>query len=222
MARQGDLCADCFNRIAFISAPFCQRCGVPFASEAQAGAARLCPSCAEAPPIFRQARAALRYDAEARRLILPFKHSDRQELAPILAAMMERAGAGLLREAGLLVPVPLHRRRLFQRRYNQAALLAFAVRRRTGHAVGPDVLLRLRQTDALEEKSPGERAQEVAGAFAVRPGREPLVAGKVVLLIDDVLTSGATANGCAEALLRAGARAVDVLAAARVPDPRLR
>ena len=172
--------------------------------------------------MFRQARAALRYDQQGRRLILPLKHGDQVELASILAPMMVRAGAALLERADVLVPVPLHRRRLFQRRYNQAAVLAYAVGSVAGRAVLPDALARTRQTAPLDEKSPEERAREVAGSFQVRPSRMERIAGRTVLLIDDVLTSGATANACAAALLDAGAVAVDVLVAARVPDPRLR
>jgi ComF family protein len=163
----------------------------------------------------------LRYDAHARRLVLPLKHGDHVELAPVLAPMMVRAGAELLRRADLLVPVPLHRKRLFQRKYNQAALLAAGVARVSGLKAQPDLLQRTRRTDPLDEKSPGERAREVAGSIRVRPSRAALVPGRAILLIDDVMTSGSTANVCAMVLLAAGAAAVDVLTAARVPDPRL-
>jgi ComF family protein len=172
--------------------------------------------------MFRQARAALRYDEQARRLILPLKHGDRIELAAILAPMMVRAGATLLQRADLLVPVPLHRSRLFERKYNQAAVLAFAIGRLAHRPVLPDALSRIRRTAPLDDKSPEERAHEVAGAIQVRTARQSNLSGRTVLLIDDVMTSGATANACTAALLGAGAVAVDVLAAARVPDPRLR
>ena len=128
----GLLCAECFRRTGFITEPFCDRCGVPFAASGLGGTHLLCPGCRAAPPVFRHARAALRYDAQGRRLILPFKHADRTEIASALAPHMARAGAALLREADILVPVPLHRARLFHRRYNQAGLLA----RRS--AVSPD------------------------------------------------------------------------------------
>lgn len=218
---EGQLCAACFGQMNFIAGPSCVRCGVPFAMDAQGGADGLCPGCTEHPPVFRQARAALRYDGQARHLILPLKHGDRIELAPVLAPMMVRAGAALLDRADLLVPVPLHRKRLFQRRYNQAALLARAVGRLSRRAVQPDLLQRIRGTSPLDEKSPDERAREVADAFRIRPSRAGMVTGQTILLVDDVMTSGATANACATTLLAAGAAAVDVLAAARVPDPRL-
>jgi ComF family protein len=219
---QGQLCGDCFGRTQFITTPYCVRCGSPFTSAEQAGAEGVCPSCLARPPVFREARAALRYDDQARRLILPLKHGDRVELAAILAPMMLRAGATLLQRAELLVPVPLHRRRLFKRKYNQAALLAVALGRSARKPVAPDGLIRTRVTDPLDHKTPEERTQEVAGSFRVRKTRQQRVRGRTVLLIDDVMTSGATANACATALLEAGAAAVDVLAAARVPDPRLR
>jgi ComF family protein len=218
---QGQLCAECFGRTQFISPPLCARCGVPFGSAEQGGVDLVCPGCRTSPPLFREARGALRYDDQARRLILPLKHGDRVELAAILAPMMARAGAALLRRAEVLVPVPLHRRRLFQRKYNQAALLAFGVGRLTDRPVLADALVRTRRTAPLDEKSPEERAQEVAGSLDVRASRRDRVVGRSVLLIDDVMTSGSTANACSAALLEAGAVAVDVLVAARVPDPRL-
>ncbi len=221
VAVQGDLCPGCFGRTGFISAPMCFRCGVPFASAEQGGDEGLCPGCRQRPPLFRQARAALRYDQQGRRLILPLKHGDRLDLAPILAPMMTRAGYHLLERADVIVPVPLHRRRLFHRKYNQAAVLAFAIGRLGGKPVLPDALQRTRRTAPLDDKTPEVRAREVAGSLKVRPSRAGGVAGRAILLIDDVMTSGATANACAEALLAAGAGAVDVLVAARVPDPRL-
>jgi ComF family protein len=219
---QHRLCAECFRATAFITEPMCASCGVPFATTAQLSIDRLCPRCELAPPRWRRARAALRYDAQTQRLILPLKHADRPELARSLAPMMARAGNALLREAELLVPVPLHRARLAQRRYNQAALLAAALAHRTGRPALLDALSRLHPTPPLGELSAAERRRLLEGAFAVRPRHADRIAGRQVLLVDDVLTSGATADACAAALLAAGARAVDVLAAARVPDPRLR
>ena len=216
----GLLCAECFRRTGFITEPFCDRCGVPFAA-GLGGAEHLCPGCRATPPVFGRARAALRYDAPARRLILPFKHADRPEIAAALAPLMARAGADLLGENDLLVPVPLHRARLFHRRYNQAGLLASAVARIVGRPCLLDGMRRRRAPASLGGKSAAERTAELAGVFQVRPSRARRLAGRRVLLIDDVLTSGATANACAAALLAAGVASVDVLAAARVPDPRL-
>jgi ComF family protein len=214
------LCPECFRGTGFVTAPCCEVCGVPFAASSGLGPDRLCARCRATPPTFDRARAALRYDAAARRLILPLKHADRTELAAALAPMMARAGAGLLYEADILVPVPLHRRRLFSRRYNQAALLARALVHISDRPALLDALIRRRPTAALGGKSAEERLAEMAGAFAVRPSRAGRIAGGRVLLVDDVLTSGATANACASALKSAGATWVGVLAAARVPDPR--
>ncbi len=218
----GRFCTDCFARTGFVTEPCCRRCGVPFAHAAQGGPEKLCPSCRERPPPWGRARAALRYDTQAKRIVLPLKYGDRTEYAAALAPLMARAGAVLLRGADLLVPVPLHRRRLIQRRYNQAALLARAVGRLANKPPLPDALRRTRVTISLGDLSAEERARVVDDAFEVRPNRAAQVAGRRVLLIDDVLTSGATCGACTRALLAAGATAVDVLVAARVPDPRLR
>lgn len=221
VAAQGLLCAECFCHIDFITEPYCTCCGVPFATTAQADGHGLCPTCGASPPLFHRARAALRYTRLGRQLILPLKHADRIELAAMLAAPMARAGSQLLRSADVLLPVPLHRRRLFLRRYNQAALLAKAIGRIAGIATVLDGLVRKQATPPLGDKSAAERAETVRGAFAVRPGRSTRLTGRSVVLVDDVMTSGATANACAAVLLDAGVAQVDVLVAARVPDPRL-
>ena len=217
----GGMCAECYAATSFITEPCCVACGVPFNRAADGGPDRLCPACRLAPPSWERARAALRYDKQAKRLILPLKYHDRVDLADALAPMMLRAGAVLLREADLLVPVPLHRRRLMSRRYNQAALLARAVGRLAGRPMLPHALRRTRVTQSLGELSAAARASMVEGAFVVRPHLARHLAGRRVLLVDDVLTSGATCGACATALLAAGASAVDVLAAARVPSPFL-
>lgn len=217
----GRFCPDCFRLTAFVTEPFCVRCGVPFAHAGQAGPDRLCHTCRVHPPEFDCARAALRYDHQATRLLLPFKHGDRTEAASALGRLMARSGADLLQRADLLVPVPLHHHRLISRRYNQAALLALALARIAKRSVAPDALRRVRATAALGDRSATERIVILDGAIAVRPSRAGRIAGCRILLVDDVMTSGATANECARALRAAGARAVEVLVAARVPDPRL-
>jgi ComF family protein len=222
---QGTLCPACFGGLSVLTPPFCARCGVPFRHAGQGAApgeaATLCPACRAHPPAYDAARAALRYDEGAKRLILPFKHADRTDLAAPLADHMARAGAELLARADLLTPVPLHWRRLVARRYNQAALLGSRLAREAGKPFLPDLLRRTRATPSLEHRGAAERALLVDGVFAVAPGQLPRIAGRRVLLVDDVMTSGATAEACARALLAAGAGGVDVLAAARVPDPRL-
>jgi ComF family protein len=214
------MCASCYQGLSFITAPFCAACGVPFphgVTEPEA----LCPSCEAVRPSFEEARAALRYDAGAKKLVLPLKYADRLELAAVLAPHMARAGRALLARADLLVPVPLHPSRLRARRYNQAALLARALGRLSDREVLVDGLIRVVKTRPLGELGAEERALMVRDAFAVNRRRAALLAGRRVLLVDDVMTSGATAGGCADVLLAAGVAGVDVLAAARVPDPRL-
>jgi ComF family protein len=203
----GVLCGACWQRITFIAPPFCQRCGLPFPHEAEG----LCAACIAAPPHYDRARAVFRYDAESRSLVIAFKHADKTHTAPAYGAWMRRAGAALLEEADLLVPVPLHWMRLFRRRYNQAALLAYAIDRRK---VAPDLLIRRRPTPSQGHLGRLARARNVAGAFALRRGAS--VEGKRIVLIDDVMTTGATVGECARVLRRAGAARIDVLTLARV------
>lgn len=216
----GQFCAACFAEAHFIAPPLCECCGVPFEAAGQGGALGLCGDCREHAPPWGRARAALAYDGLGRRLVLPFKYADRPETAPPLAALMARAGAALLAEAEAIVPVPLHRRRLFERRYNQAAVLARALARGHGVPALLDALVRTRRTAPLGDMGRAARAAEVAKAFAVRTARKPALQGKRVLLVDDVLTTGATAGACAASLLAAGAASVDVLVLARAGEPR--
>ena len=212
----GQFCPSCFGQTHLITAPYCLRCGVPFEAVDQGGVSGECMECRADPPPWGAARAALRYDDQARRILLPFKYGDRVETARALAPLMARAGAELLGEADWLVPVPLHRRRLIARRYNQSALLARGLARLGGKQTILDALQRVRSTRPLAVMSPARRAAELEGAIRVRPARRDAVRDARVLLIDDVLTSGATARSCVRALLEAGAARVDVLAAARV------
>lgn len=212
----GRFCAACFRAVAFIGAPCCDACGIGFAYARQAQHG-LCPECAVVRPVWRHGRAALSYDGPAVKLLLAFKHGDRPEHARALGAMMARAGAGLLAGADLLVPVPLHRARLRRRRYNQAAMLCHALTRLGGPATLPDALRRTRATDSLGHLGAFARTAALQGAIAARPSRGASLRGRRVVLVDDVLTTGATATACAEALLAAGVASVDVLVAARVP-----
>ncbi|KAA0676794.1 ComF family protein [Roseomonas genomospecies 6] len=212
--RQGGLCAACWTGLTFIAPPFCAGCGTPFdfALEGE----HLCGACIAEPPVYARARAVLAYDDGSRPLVLGFKHGDRIHAADAYGAWLARAGAELLAEADLLAPVPLHRLRLFRRRYNQAALLARAAGRQAGCPVLPDLLIRRRATPSQGGLDRSGRRRNVKGAFAVRPGLEPRVAGKRIVLVDDVLTTGATLSECARVLLRAGAERVDALTLARV------
>ena len=171
------------------------------------------------PPAYNRARAAVRYDDVARKLVHGLKYGDRMDLAPMIGRWMIRAGHELLGDADALVPVPLHWRRLWTRRFNQSAALAEHIARESGIAVTHAALKRVKATAQQVGLSRKDRATNVQGAFKVAPDARPEVAGRRLILIDDVLTSGATSDACARALLRAGAAQVDVLVFARVVDP---
>ena len=206
------LSAEAWTRIHFIEAPLCDGCGIPF--EYELGAR--CAACESQPRAFDRARAACLYDESSRDLILQFKHADRTDLTPLFCAWLRRAAPDLIAEADVVAPVPLHRGRLFHRRYNQAAEIARPLARAAGVDYLPDVLRRVRDTGSQGGKSGSGRLRNVQGAFKVPERLRPLIAGKRVLLIDDVFTTGATAEACAKALKRAGATAVDVAVIARV------
>lgn len=217
VAGDGALCPPCWGRLAFIAAPHCARCGLPFAFEVAPDA--WCGDCVRGEPIFGRARAALHYDDASRPLVLAFKHGDGTHAAPALGRWMAQAAGDLARDAELVVPVPLHRWRLFRRRYNQSALLASALARLVDRPVAVDILLRRRRTPSQGGLSRAGRIANVRGAFAVS-GRGPdAVTGRHVLLVDDVMTTGATLSECARVLRRAGAAEVDVVTLARVVRP---
>jgi len=221
VATPGTLCAACWQGFSFISPPYCARCAAPFSHDP--GEDALCGACLARPPRYRRARAALVYDQRSRRLVLPFKHGDRTDIARACGGWMARAGAGLLAEADLVAPVPLHWRRLFSRRYNQAQLLARvavrAARLASPPRLAPDLLRRRRWTGSQTGLRAEERRGNVRQAFDVHPRWAGELSGKSVLLIDDVLTTGATVEACARVLQRGGARHVDVLTLARVVRP---
>lgn len=208
----GSFCAACWPTLEFITAPFCDRCGDPFEVPQPDGA--LCGAClADAPPYV--ARAPFAYAGAARAAVLALKHGDRQHLAPMMATHMRRA-AGALVDGATLVPVPLHRWRLWRRGYNQAADLARALSRLTGAPLAVDALVRRKATAPSQGMNRSERRDNLRGAFAVPPARRAQVAGRRILLVDDVLTTGATAAACARALRRAGAASVGLVSFARV------
>ena len=170
------------------------------------------------PRAFARARAACLYDDASHGPILQLKHADRTDLAPLFARWISRSARDLLEGAHAIAPVPLHPTRLFNRRYNQAAEIARPLSRLSGVPYLPDALIRVRATETQGGKSGGGRRRNVAAAFHVRASRAKQVAGRRILLIDDVMTTGATIEGCARVLLKAGAACVDVAVIARVKE----
>lgn len=214
------VCSDCWIGLRFISDPLCACCGYPFelAAEDNAGDGILCGECLRKKPAFDRARAALVYDDASRDYLLRFKHGDRTDLTPLLSRWLVQAGRDFWADADIILPVPLHRTRLLMRRYNQSGLLAASLSRQIGIGWHGTVLRRLRKTRSLGGLGPSSRKREVGGAFGVddRIAQRIGLSGARVVLIDDVLTTGATANACARILKRAGAMHVDVITVARV------
>ncbi|WP_051048839.1 ComF family protein [Rhodopseudomonas sp. B29] len=210
------VCAACWAQLSFIAPPYCDRLGIPFVYDP--GPGMLSMQAIADPPAYARARAAVRYDDIAKTLVHGLKFHDRTDLAPTMGQWMAHAGKPLLDEADVLVPVPLHWRRGFSRRYNQSGALARAIGKQTGLPVAVEALRRIRPTAHQIGLSRSERAANVQGAFKVAADRKHVIQGRRVVLIDDVLTSGATVDACARALLRAKAASVDVLVFARVVD----
>jgi ComF family protein len=213
------LCAACWNAISFIEGSLCSCCGSPF--EVDPGSETVCGGCLARPHDFARARSLFRYDDASKPLILAFKHGDRLDHAPAFARWLERTGRPLFSDAELLVPVPLHRWKLWKRRYNQAAVVAEGLSRIAGLPHDPLVLEKRRATKSQGEMpSAKARRRNVLNAFRVPPEKAARVRGRRILLIDDVFTTGATLNACARALTRAGAARVDALTLARVVRPQ--
>ena len=208
------LCAACWSKLSLIEPPYCARLGIPFTYDP--GPGLLSMEAIADPPAYDRARAAVRYDEIARSLVIGFKYGDRLDLAPMLGQWMARAGRELLADADALMPVPLHWRRLWARRFNQSAALAGAISGISGVPVLHGALKRVRATPQQVGLSKEQRADNVQGAFRVPAEYKAEIAGRRLVLVDDVLTSGATVDTCARALLRAGAAHVDVLVFARV------
>lgn len=211
---QGALCPACWQRLSFIAEPCCACCGVPFDVPMAAG--ELCAACLTEPPPFSRARAALVYDEASRRLIGRFKYRDQTFLLPTLLPWLERAARDLAGGVDGIVPVPMHRWRLWRRTYNQAALFARALGKRLEIPVSLEGLVRVRHTLPQVGLDAAARQKNVQSAFRARTSK---VAGKTLLLVDDVHTTGATLQACTVELLKQGAREVRVLTLARVVRP---
>ena len=201
------LCPKCFAALHFITEPCCRICGHPFPFDMLGDP--VCANCLATPPLFHKARAVVVYDQMAKKIILPFKHGDRLDFVPLIAKMMSARGKEMIGDADYVIPVPLHRFRLLKRKYNQSALLARVLAKDFHKSYAPDGLKRVRSTPKQGKLSPDERKRNVAKAFRVNSRYN--FKDKSILLIDDVLTTGATANECAKILLKAGAKQVDLL-----------
>ena len=219
-ALSGGMSASAFAKITFLDDPVCDGCGLamPYAE----AALERCPACQAKPKAFQRARAACVYDEHSRELVLKLKHADRTDLAGLFAHWLSRSAVDLLAEADAVVPVPVHRTRLFTRRYNQAAEIARPLARMAGLAYLPDALIRKRDTASQGGKSASGRRRNVAAAFVVPETRRARVVGRRIVLVDDVLTTGATAEGCARALLAVGAASVTLSVVARVTEMQAR
>lgn len=208
------LCGPCWRDTPIITGLVCDSCGVPLPGEDR-GTPEHCDACLAAPPPWEQGRAALVYADNARKLVLALKHGDRQDIVRLAAKWMAQAARPILRDHALIAPVPLHWTRMVRRRFNQSALLARATAQNLGHQCCPDLLRRTRKTQSLDRLDRVTRETILDGAIAVTPGRRHRIIGRPVLLVDDVMTSGATLSACTHALQMAGAGEVSVLVLAR-------
>lgn len=217
LADHDSLCADCWRQIDFIRPPLCDRMGLPLPFDAGPGA--ISAAAAAHPLAYDRARAVARYEGAMKQMVHGFKYHDRQEATHLLGRWLAGAGGELLTDADLLIPVPLYRLRLLHRRFNQSAVLARELSRLTGVPFDPFVLTRQRRTRPQVGLTHDQRRANVRGAFAIAQGAAAAVEGANVVLIEDVVTTGATVEACARTLRKAGAARVDVLALALVTNP---
>lgn len=233
----GGLCPECWEKITFISDPGisgpgvsgsgCSVCGHPFefsGPPTSAEGAVICGACARETPPFGRARAAFVYDDASRKMVLAFKHADQTEWAGLFATMLMRAGQELIDDCDLIIPIPLSRKKLFSRRYNQSGEMARKLSINSGKAFAPGLLERIpvRGAKKASQASLSRRArfENVRGVFKVPVKNASKLQGKSVLLVDDVLTTGATVRAASRALISAGAKNVDVLTLALVFGPK--
>ncbi|VAV86888.1 Competence protein F homolog, phosphoribosyltransferase domain; protein YhgH required for utilization of DNA as sole source of carbon and energy [hydrothermal vent metagenome] len=213
----GRLCFDCWDELSFIDHPLCDRMGTPFAFDPGKGI--VSARALAQPPVWSRARAAVEFNDMSRKLIHALKYHDRHEVAGMMSQSMNRAGSELLATADLIIPVPLYRFRQWQRRFNQSAALARQIAIDTGIAYQSDILLRSRSTRQQVGLKGAERRNNVKGAFVVDENKSGELHGAKVVLVDDVITTGATVGACSQALLTAGCQQVDVLSFALVNNP---
>ncbi|MEJ5975904.1 ComF family protein [Novosphingobium sp. PS1R-30] len=215
---QTGLCAACWGELVIPGEPACSLCQRPLGEAVAAGA--VCAPCLAQPPRHDGVAAGTLYNAASRRLVLAFKHGQRIALAPMMARLMT-AKLATVEPDWLVVPVPLHRWRLWRRGFNQAALLAGEIAKARGARLAVDMLERRKATPTLGGLGAKARGRALAGAIAVNPKRRAALTGRKIVLVDDVLTSGATSEACVSALKRAGAERVVIACFARVMDEAL-
>ncbi len=209
----GSICAKCWEKVNFISNPQCEICGLPFDFAAANGS--VCAECIREQPKFSKARAVFLYDDASRAMITSFKYKDRIENRIAYAKWMARVGADMLSDADFLIPVPLHFGKLLVRKYNQAGILAHELAKISGKRIIVTGLIRRKYTKTQAGFNRRLRFKNIGGAFKVNPQYQSIFNDKKILLIDDVITTGATANECAKILLKAGAAKVEVLTLAK-------
>ncbi len=214
VSQPGVLCGACWPKLRLLERPWCPVMGTPFVHDM--GEGFLSAEAIADPPPFERARAAAAYSGVAGRMVQGLKYHDRTDLAPWMARWMARAGAELVQDADLVVPVPLHWQRFFARKFNQSAELARALSGLTGLPFSPSALKRVKGTRRQVGLERSQREENVRAAFRVPAEAEIEIAGRRVLLVDDVYTTGATVRAAAKALKKGGAGAVDVLTFARV------
>lgn len=213
VSTHGTLCLTCWQNVQFISDPLCECCGLPF--DYDIGSQALCAVCMNTRPLYGRARSVFRYDDYSHKLVTRFKYSDQTHLAHIYGLWLIKAGGELLANTDIIIPVPLHYWRFVRRRFNQSALLAHAIARKTSIKHIPNALKRIRRTTPQTGLTAKQREANVKGAFTVNKSYEAVIKNKNILLIDDVLTTGSTTSACTRTLLKAGAAQVNVLTLAR-------
>lgn len=217
---QGTLSPQAWGHLHFISDPQCDSCGYPFDFDmAEEGAGGLCAACHKSRPYYQQARSCVVYNDASRDMILSFKHGDQTQSVPVFIPWLYRTGKDFWEEADYIIPVPLHRWRLLKRRFNQSAIIANYLSKKTKIPALLNCLQRVRATETQGHLQAAQRKRNVKNAFDIHPKHKAQLKGKKIVLIDDVYTTGATVNECTRALLKAGVSRVDVLTIARVVKP---
>lgn len=214
--KSGSICSKCFKKLTFIVEPCCQKCGAPFLYDSMAGIDHLCLQCHRESLLWHRGKAAFLYNEGIKRLILPLKYADQHNGLDFLAHCMWQCAASLLQEVDYLIPVPLHKKRLQQRHYNQSALLAWKLNKKAKKTVLPLALRKIRNTPSLGHYNKEDRQTILQGAFAINPDFQKVIRYKSVVLIDDVMTTGSTLNACSQVLLDAGVKQINSVVIAKV------